>query len=503
MKAHLLHGARDFDPESELPPNESSLTQDLQLKTFFDAMARGDEFLFRVARQAVFAGLREDAETIFYRQAALKDCLENEIVVRNLYDIAVEAIETKKASWLGVFARTPGGILYDSVKLLQMLVEVLGKLKRLSSDHPGAFHSEAFTALFEMIKTELTDEYLATIKAYLAELTGCEDVLVSAELGPGNQGQNFVLRKPTRKRRAWFERLLSGAPRIYTYRIDDRDEAGARALSDLRDHGLNEVANALAQSSDHVLSFFLMLRTELAFYIGCMNLHQHLCARQVPVCFPNPQFPEAAKYSAVGLRDVCLVLASREPIVGNDLSADGKMLIIITGANQGGKSTFLRAIGLAQLMMQCGMFVAADAFSADIRHSLFAHYKREEDTTMTHGKFDEELKRMSDIADAIKPGALLLLNESFAATNEREGSEIARQIVRALLEAKVKVVFVTHLTEFARVFWQEGFDEVLFIRAERKADGSRTFKLRPGEPLETSFGADVYQKIFDVPQQSE
>ncbi len=47
-------------------------------------------------------------------------------------------------------------------------------------------------------------------------------------------------------------------------------------------------------------------------------------------------------------------------IVGNDLDGDKKDLVVITGANQGGKSTFLRSIGLAQLMMQCGMFVPAN-----------------------------------------------------------------------------------------------------------------------------------------------
>ena len=68
---------------------------------------------------------------------------------------------------------------------------------------------------------------------------------------------------------------------------------------------------------------------------------------------------------------------------------------------------------------------------------------------MESGKWDEELSRMSDIVDRIKPNSVLLLNESFASTNEREGSEIARQIVRALLNKRVKVFFVTHLYHFA------------------------------------------------------
>ena len=184
--------------------------------------------------------------------------------------------------------------------------------------------------------------------------------------------------------------------------------------------------------------------------------------------------------------------------MGNDADADKQDLVIVTGANQGGKSTFLRSIGLAQLMMQSGMFVPAESFDSSVRDGLFTHYKREEDTSMKSGKLDEELSRMSDIVNHITPHAMMLFNESFAATNEREGSEIARQILSALLEKRVKMVCVTHLYELARGFYERNMGNVLFLRAERQADGVRTFKLIEGKPLQTSFGEDLYKSIFGV-----
>jgi DNA mismatch repair ATPase MutS len=202
------------------------------------------------------------------------------------------------------------------------------------------------------------------------------------------------------------------------------------------------------------------------------------------------------QHSFTGLYDVALALTIKRKVIGNDVNADHKELVIITGANQGGKSTFLRSIGLAQLMMQCGMFVAAESFRANVCSGLFTHYKREEDTTMTSGKFDEELGRMSVIIDHVMPNSIVLFNESFAATNEREGSEIARQIVRALLEKKIKVFFVTHQYELAHGFYDQKWDNAIFLRAERQPDGSRTYKLIEGEPLETSYGIDAYNKIF-------
>jgi DNA mismatch repair ATPase MutS len=115
---------------------------------------------------------------------------------------------------------------------------------------------------------------------------------------------------------------------------------------------------------------------------------------------------------------------------------------------------------------------------------------------MNSGKLDEELSRMSDIIDHITPHSMILFNESFAATNEREGSEIARQILSALLDRRVKIVCVTHLHELARGFHEKNSGDVLFLRAERQADGVRTFKLLEGEPLKTSFGEDLYNSIF-------
>lgn len=113
---------------------------------------------------------------------------------------------------------------------------------------------------------------------------------------------------------------------------------------------------------------------------------------------------------------------------------------------------------------------------------------------MRSGKFDEELVRMSAIADQIHRSAMTLFNESFAATHEREGSEIARQIVSALLENDVTVFFVSHMYEFARSFLDD--DRVLFLRADRGEDGARSFRLSAAKPLPMSFGVDLYEQIF-------
>lgn len=503
MNALLMHRDRDFDMAPEFPGNERVLTQDLELNALFRAMAGDDEFLYDIARRALLSGLQNDVDTILYRQAILKDCLKNQVVVRALYDLAGEAIEAKRKQWFGILGRYPGAILHGSIELLQMFLGVLRKLRGIAEEQVGRFESEGFSTLFAMLEKELSDEYLASIQDHLKELKFPDGVLISAELGRGNEGTNYVLRKPRRRKQHWLKRLFEKGLPAYTFRIADRDEAGARALSELRDLGIHLVANALAQSSDHILSFFQMLRAELAFYVGCLNLQGRLVAKGEPVCFPSPVPAGTRRHRFSGLYDVCLALHMERRVVGNTTDADRKSLVIITGANQGGKSSFLRSTGLAQLMMQGGMFVPAESFDAELCTGLFTHYKREEDATMKKGKLDEELARMSEIVDHLAPNSMLLLNESFAATNEREGSEIAGQVIRALNEKRIKVFFVTHLYEFAHGFFERKMDDTLFLRAERRVDGTRTFRLFEGEPSETSHGEDLYRKIFaDEPEET-
>ena len=494
MKAFLMYRGQDFDVQRKLPWNEQALTQDLELTTLIDAMALGDKFIWDVARKAVVLSL-DDGDTILYRQDILRDCVKNAAIVRDLYAIAVEAIESERKVWS--FLRDfPHGILQRSVEVLELFVGRLKKLKTIADEHAQEFASAGFTAFFAMLTAELEDEYFARVENHLKELQFRGGALISAELGKGNKGTDYRLRKRPEKRQTWLERMFARKPPAYTYYIPERDESGPRYLAELQDRGINLVANALAQSTAHILSFFIMLRTELAFYVGCVNLHEQLAQLGEPTCFPVPVAPGERRHSYRGLYDVCLALSMKQKVVGNDEDADKRDLVMITGANQGGKSTFLRGIGLAQLMMQCGMFAPAEAFCANICEGLFTHYKREEDTTMQSGKFDEELSRMSAIVEHVRPNAMLLFNESFAATNEREGSEIARQIICALLEKHIKVFFVTHLYEFAHGLHDKKMGNAIFLLAERQTDGGRTFKLIEGEPLQTSYGEDVYKGIF-------
>jgi hypothetical protein len=492
MKAHLLYRDRDFDFAVPLPAQHEDLVFDLELGTLLEAMALGDKFLFEVARKVMLTHLTEP-EAIRYRQRVLADCVARPGIIRQMYDIAVGALADKRKVWGYFSPNSPGPTLSAAVSQLEVLTVRLAELRGVADEHAGEFDSDGLTALMSGLRRDLDDDYLASLAGHLKRLRFRGGELLSAELARDNSGMNYVLRAGQARRS--LKELVGIAPRsVYSFTIPPRDEAGAQAVAAISNRGLNLVANAAAQSADHVSSYFAMLRAELGFYVGCLNLRDQLTARSTPVCLPDPAPSSGRELAGTDLRDACLALRT-DRVVGNDLSAEGKSLMIVTGANSGGKSTFLRSVGVAQVMMQAGMFVTAQALRASACTGVFTHFIREEDPSLASGRLDAELKRLSAIVGQLKPHGLVLFNESFAATNEREGSEIARQVVQALLETQVRVLFVTHQFDFADSLYRRELDSALFLRAPRQADGARSYKLAVAGPLPTSYGGDIYRRI--------
>jgi hypothetical protein len=495
MKVLVMHADRDFDWTSPPPPLANDLVQDLGLEALFGAMAGGDDVVRRVAQSALLRGL-DSCDEILHRQQALADAIKHPEVVRGLHDLALQTLQEEKKIW-SWFGQTPELNLHHAVDVMELLVGKLRILRQMAEENVQRFTSPAFRRLFAMLIDELDDGYFTEIQGHLERMRFRRGVLVSGGLGSGNAGVGYVLRRPPVERRGWLDRVRDRGDARLRFEIHPRDDGGHQALTELRSRGINLVADALSQSSDHVLGFFAQLRAELAFYVGCLNLRTGLEGLGHPTALPTPRPAGERILEASGLYDAVLALAMRREVVSNDVAASGKSLVLVTGANRGGKSTFLRSVGLAQLMMQAGMFVPAASYASSVANGVFTHFMREEDETMTRGKLDEELDRMSRIVDVVRSDTMLLCNESFASTNEPEGAEIGEQVFRALTDSGVRVLLVTHLYELARRFGNETADGVLSLRAERLADGTRTFKVRQGPALPTSFGVDVYKEVFD------
>lgn len=500
MRVHLMSPDSDFEvpglDRRALPDplawHVADMMQDLQVDVVLDAMAAGDDTIRSVCRTALLEPPARP-EDIAYRSAVLADFQARPQLLAQLYRIATGALQRPRSLWLISNGR-PESLLRKSQTLLTHMAEGLDQLRPLVDAELADVSSPGLKGFAATIRDNLPDDYMADLHATLEVLDRRSGVLMLAGIGP----DGGVARPDPRVIGTvgrFFHRLgLEG--RTGTWTLPDRDEAGAQAMQALRDRALRTVARAAEQASIHVRSFFSCLRDETAFYLGCLNLRSRLEAAGMPVAIAQVAGAGGDVFGAESLYDPGLVLRTGGGVVGNDVDTGSRGLLVVTGANHGGKTTLLRSIGLAQLLADAGAYVPAARMSVSQARGVYTHWQREEDQAMKHGKLDEELSRIGRLAEVMRPGSLLLSNESFASTNEAEGSQIGLEAIRGFVAAGVRVAAVTHLYDLAETICTSGEPAAVFLRAERGENGERSYRIPAGPPLPTAYARDFYRREF-------
>ncbi|MBR4343227.1 MAG: hypothetical protein IKP88_11100 [Lachnospiraceae bacterium] len=542
MNAFLLYSDHEWIGTQKYF-DAKSIVQDLGLKTLYmnagkdvvfengevKKIKEQDPFITDTMGRVMMSPLLSKEE-IIYRQAILKDCLNNEFFIQDLYKEAATIV----AEW-DKFGRKSGytgktdmnGWVVTRIHLTALFAEGLKKIKKIIRDNSVFLESDGFKALEKRLNEEFNDEYEKKIDKLLHDIsfyvTESEDrdgdlylhiprIVLKGKLGPGLKFEKVEMNNVTsdlikyRNPKSTIAKIREFKNSLTANSFSSKmTPVIEKQIVEIEQNVVNYIVSFTGKFIDNFSGFFDQLLLQVAFYRGGVNLSRHMKRIKIDYCFPVVCNNEDLVFSE--LKEFVMCMEQRVNAVGNTCSIRDKNLVIITGANQGGKSTFLRSVGIAQVMMQAGLQVAAESFSSGLFTSIFTHFTRREDSAMNSGRLDEELGRMNTIIDNLDKASLVLLNESFATTTEIDGSIIAYDIIKALNEAGVKVITVTHLLSFARKIYSEseesmkssGHSDITFFCAERKADGERTFKMIQSVPELTSFGLDLYKDIIGEP----
>ncbi|NLY11265.1 MAG: hypothetical protein GX020_06240 [Firmicutes bacterium] len=195
---------------------------------------------------------------------------------------------------------------------------------------------------------------------------------------------------------------------------------------------------------------------ELRFNTAMINMINKLKLHGFGFCKPEIIKKSERQVHLKNVYDLSLALSiieegkNADSIVCNNHSSDETgRVFILTGPNQGGKTTFLRSLGLTQVLFQAGCFVPAEVALLSTVDQIFTHFSSVE-TDSDSGRLEEEMIRFKQIMQQVSGNSLLLMNESFSSTNAREGAIIAEEFLKALSIIGTRVVFVTHLYEIAK-----------------------------------------------------
>jgi len=465
------------------------LRRDLELDKIAAVASGGDELVAEVWREVL---LLADASphSISYRQDAVRDALRNRDAVLRLYKIASETVA---AVWRRVFLFRPHDpvlVVHEAVNGLEVMVaslrDVLAVLKS------AAFSSEAFRQMSKSVLDNINDEFLASAQQLVKILRFEDGVQFSVKIGELNILENPVLLVPRKERSNILSKVLRRDE--YVYRLDPRDEAGAYILDDIRKWVLARAASTIFKAFNHLNSFFEYLRRQLAFYVGAINLSGYFEKLGLPATYPRLS-KGALKFSNMYCLSLSISTGSRPVPYDLDVETGGGFAVVVTGANRGGKTTYLRAVGQSLVLARAGLFVPADEFTLPSTGAVYTHFPRQEDRTLSYGKFEEEVKRFSDIVKGLRRGDYVLMDESFSSTNQVEASVVAEEVVAALVDSGVYVFYVTFLQDFLNRFLDRYRERAVLLVPEVRQDGTRTFRLVRGKPT-PGYAIDIWRKYM-------
>jgi DNA mismatch repair protein MutS len=191
---------------------------------------------------------------------------------------------------------------------------------------------------------------------------------------------------------------------------------------------------------------------ELQFCLAWIEHVRRLEAIGLGFCYPalELQPPEIVVDSAFDLALAEKRRAEGGSLVANGLALSGsERLVVVSGPNQGGKTTFARMIGQLHELGRLGLTVPGRSARLPLVDDIYTHFEREEDVATLRGKLEDELVRVHEILERAGGRSLVILNEIFSSTTLADAVLLGRAVLERLVELGSLALCVTFVDELA------------------------------------------------------
>lgn len=360
-----------------------------------------------------------------------------------------------------------------SVKQLTLYFETIDTLNEFYSQHKKLFSSEDYTAWFDNIEKIAVSEEYKTLKIntqkLLDRISSVKSISIGfnfdATLTPYEAGilsindeyikSGTLIDRIMRMNPRENTSLLSFAPLISSKKIcGESDFDGLiysfyTSVNKIFKKSIRQWEPEINRYLETNLKFMLNSIQDLSFISSVTNIIIQMQKNGLKLSKPNYCKKDEKRFTAKALYNPVLAMnmaeqGNNQSIVKNNIEIDSRTgIYLLTGANNGGKSVFMCAIGLAQIMAQIGMPVPADRLDISPASSIFVILPKH-DSLNRDGRFAEECRLVGNIFKKVDEYSMLLLDELFSSTDPFEALTFSEEILRAMKFIGIRGIYTTH-----------------------------------------------------------
>lgn len=308
-----------------------------------------------------------------------------------------------------------------------------------------------------------------------------------------------ILRIASEKPQTYISRLLEcavnlGLTDVYPQRMAPKmlDPSIIDATAKLYPSVFMDVADFYNKHKNFYEPEILRYKTEIDFYLVIAEMTDRVKDAGIPMTFPK--ISDTRRIDIVNAYDITLLTKGEKNIIPNNIAFNtDEPFFYLTGANGGGKTTYLRTVGVCCLLFLNGCPVPCDHAEIYPPNNVFTHFPRDERFNNA-GRYAEEQNRVDallEALDVIKGGkgcSLVLLNETFSTTSEEKARLLTSRLAEKLYHSGNFGIYVTH---------QYSVDDTvpyLNVLVDREDSNRRTFKVAKQQSVYSSLAYDILKK---------